>query len=72
VIPITKNIDARFNNVQGYCKFGHYKWGKDKTLPSRPAATPPKEEPPPPDETPSSEETDKSGKGLAWLRRQNA
>ncbi len=31
VIPIPKNIDARFNNVQGYCKFGKYKWGAEKT-----------------------------------------
>ncbi len=30
VIPIPKSIDARFNNVQGYCKFGHYKWGKTR------------------------------------------
>lgn len=70
VIPIPKSIDARFNNVQGYCKFGHYKWGKDKNLPSR-QAPPPKEEPPAQEETPSSEETGKAGKGLAWLRRQN-
>jgi len=75
VVPIPTSIDARFNNVQGYCKFGHYKWGKDKTLPSRQAAPAPKEnkkEPSPPQEAPSSEETDKAGKGLAWLRRQNA
>ena len=32
VIPIGKNIDARFNNVQGYCKFGRYKWGYSKHL----------------------------------------
>lgn len=71
VIPIPKNIDARFNNVQGYCKFGHYKWGKDKTIPSRQASAP-KEEPSDREEASSSEETDKAGKGLAWLRRQNA
>ncbi|MGD9824823.1 ParM/StbA family protein [Desulfobacter sp.] len=72
VIPIPKSIDARFNNVQGYCKFGHYKWGKDKKTPSRQAAPAPKEEPSAREEGPSSEETDKTGKGLAWLRRQNA
>jgi plasmid segregation protein ParM len=35
VIPIAKNIDARFNNVQGYCKFGRYKWGYSKFLSNR-------------------------------------
>ncbi len=32
VIPIGKDVDARFNNVQGYCKFGRYKWGYSKHL----------------------------------------
>lgn len=27
VIPIENSIDARLNNVQGYLKFGKYKWG---------------------------------------------
>ncbi len=77
VIPIQKNIDARFNNVQGYCKFGQYKWGNKKTITENaPAKKVPvndsknagkAEEPS--DEDPSKEE--KSGKGLAWLRRQN-
>lgn len=71
VIPIPKSIDARFNNVQGYCKYGHHKWGKDKSIPSRQASAP-KEEPSAGEEAPSSEETDKAGKGIAWLRRQNA
>ena len=71
VIPIPKSIDARFNNVQGYCKFGHYKWGKDKKIPSQQALAP-KEEPSAREEAPSPEETNKAGKGLAWLRRQNA
>jgi plasmid segregation protein ParM len=35
VIPIQKNIDARFNNVQGYCKFGKYKWGTPKNKPEQ-------------------------------------
>ena len=72
VIPIQKNIDARFNNVQGYCKFGYYKWGGNKaTAPSpatKPAAVASTSEPEPEDDT---EKDDKSGKGLAWLRRQN-
>ncbi len=32
VISIGKNSDARFKNVQGYCKFGRYKWGYPKFL----------------------------------------
>jgi len=27
VIPVSINNDARLNNVQGYLKFGRYKWG---------------------------------------------
>lgn len=74
VIPIQKNIDARFNNVQGYCKFGHYKWGNKKTAPDTASAkkssvTNTAAESSPNDDDPSKEE--KSGKGLAWLRRQN-
>ena len=75
VIPIPKNIDARFNNVQGYYKFGHYKWGKDKKIPACPPAPAPREEPVPitaEEQPPSLQETEKSGKGLAWLKRQNA
>lgn len=72
VIPIQKDIDARFNNVQGYCKFGQYKWGsKNKTA----AAVPPNDSQVPQEEKPDSETAqdgdEKSGKGLAWLRRQN-
>jgi plasmid segregation protein ParM len=70
VIPTPKSIDARFNNVRGYCKFGHYQWGIDKTIPSRQAPAP-EEAPFAREETPSSEETNKAGKGLAWLKRQN-
>ncbi|MGM0655061.1 MAG: ParM/StbA family protein [Thermodesulfobacteriota bacterium] len=71
VIPIPKSIDARFNNVQGYYKFGHYKWGKDKTVPSRQASAP-EEEASAPEEASASEETNKAKKGFAWLKRQNA
>ena len=71
VIPIPKSIDARFNNVQGYYKFGQYKWGKEKIMPSEPAV-PPKESTPaaPPDPPAAAEDHEKSAKGLAWLRRQ--
>ncbi len=73
VIPIQKNIDARFNNVQGYCKFGHYKWGNKKVAPAkeRPKKETPKEPVEPPADQTSEELNEKSGKGLAWLRRQN-
>jgi len=82
VIPIGKNIDARFNNVQGYCKFGRYKWGYSKyTTESveEPKATEKKSKEPALDEkkeapnTPVHDEanTEKSSKGLSWLRRQS-
>ncbi len=77
VIPIQKSIDARFNNVQGYCKFGHYKWGGKKSSQTKETPSPI----PGTDKTTagtttgtdenSPEKTDKSGKGLAWLRRQS-
>jgi len=78
VIPIPRKVDARFNNVQGYCKFGKYKWGADKIKPEQ-KSTPPN---PAPTKTqgnsddntqsPSPGETqDKSSKGISWLRRQN-
>ncbi len=70
VIPIPKSIDARFNNVQGYCKFGYYKWGKDKSIPVAPAPAPKQGTPETADETTETEDSEKSGKGLAWLRRQ--
>lgn len=71
VIPIQKNIDARFNNVMGYCKFGNYKWGGNTRMtepvpPKKPAAEDNKS-----DAEADSEKGEKAGKGLAWLRRQN-
>jgi len=78
VIPIGKDIDARFNNVQGYCKFGRYKWGYSKFLSDaredvkkktakdnenkNKAANPDNE---------TQENVEKSSKGLSWLRRQS-
>ncbi len=32
VIPVSINKDARLNNVQGYLKFGRYKWGYTPSL----------------------------------------
>ena len=77
IIPIPKNIDARFNNVQGYCKFGRYKWGYAKYLSGQNAEEKAKNtieikdnETP---RRPEAEETntEKTAKGLSWLRRQN-
>jgi plasmid segregation protein ParM len=77
IIPIPKNIDARFNNVQGYCKFGRYKWGYSKFLSEqgaeekiKPAGRGENIETPR-DPQPEETETDKPSKGLSWLRRQN-
>ncbi len=78
VIPIGKNIDARFNNVQGYCKFGRYKWGYSKHISNTKEAmaaktgvinnTKDSNEPLEGNGT----QSDKSSKGgLSWLRRQN-
>lgn len=78
VIPIPRDIDARFNNVQGYCKFGHYKWGRknpagEKTAQEKAAQGKPGPRPQA-SQAPSSDDEDpgkneKAGKGLAWLRR---
>jgi plasmid segregation protein ParM len=75
VVPIGKNIDARFNNVQGYCKFGRYKWGYAKYLSDNrekdkePLADEKKEMTNAPDSDDIKNE--KSSKGLSWLRRQS-
>jgi len=81
VVPIGKNIDARFNNVQGYCKFGRYKWGYSKHISEKveesketeqkskqPAIDEKNELPDTSDDEVNSE---KSAKGLSWLRRQS-
>lgn len=84
VIPISKEIDPRFNNVQGYCKFGQYKWNTAKPIPKKqnhPAPPADKKKMNEADnetktETTASDEntqdpdkTDRPGKGLSWLRR---
>jgi len=78
VIPIGKNIDARFNNVQGYCKFGRYKWGYSKYI-SDSREEQKKEENPAEKKNDTAgsapvndqANTEKSSKGLSWLRRQS-
>lgn len=76
VIPIGRGIDARFNNVQGYCKFGRYKWGYSKLVPDGKDQAEQGEPAPEPEQNPGEAEDDadkneKSAKGLSWLRRQN-
>jgi plasmid segregation protein ParM len=79
VIPISKGIDARLNNVQGYCKFGRYKWGYSKSLSgdnnqgkkSKATAAPGEKETPAKPLNSEDETDDKQAKGLSWLRRQN-
>ncbi len=77
VIPIPRKIDARFNNVQGYCKFGKYKWGNSKIKPEQTTKT--KNTAAPEKAEEFKENTDgvspdtnqDKSKGLSWLRRQN-
>lgn len=84
IIPIPKNIDARFNNVQGYCKFGRYKWGysrhlseeqgvEEKTAEIKPKNVEGAEEDNKPSRKPETEAIvpEKTIKGLSWLRRQS-
>ncbi|MBU1195249.1 MAG: ParM/StbA family protein [Proteobacteria bacterium] len=77
VIPIPHNIDARFNNVMGYCKFGRYKWGYSKFISEaaqmKKAADDPaqKNEETDPAAADDKASAEKQSKGLAWLRRQN-
>ena len=80
VIPIPRNLDARFNNVQGYCKFGRYKWGYARFVPE-PGDTPPRairedgpvteradtQASPPPSEASAGNE--KTSRGLFWIKR---
>ncbi len=77
VIPISKDQDPRFNNVYGYLKFGRYKWGYSKQS-IQPAATQTEPEdgalddkkPVDSQQQQQPAGTEKSSKGLSWLRRQ--
>jgi plasmid segregation protein ParM len=79
LIPIPKNLDARFNNVQGYYKFGQHKWGHARFASGRGETEKSKEEKgeEQPSEDPrqmpelDEEKPGKSSKGLSWLRRKN-
>ncbi len=77
IIPISKSIDARLNNVYGYLKFGRYKWGyKDgasapssKKNPEKNTMSEALEED---DFDEMENETPPSGKaskGLSWLKK---
>lgn len=78
VIPIPKDVDARFNNVQGYCKFGRYKWGYSKYVKDSQEQKQSRENPVAEttkkvdDAAKKDEETPKKpAGGLSWLRRQS-
>ncbi len=83
VIPIGRDVDARFNNVQGYCKFGRYKWGYSKFLKEarekEPMSTKERHSPANAgsgDNTSDTRENEgadqkKQSSGLSWLKRQN-
>ena len=80
VIPIGKDVDARFNNVQGYCKFGRYKWGYSKFLdsreekknqPSKDTGAENSEKSSTKETSEDTENTEKPSTGLSWLRRQS-
>ena len=80
VIPISKSIDARLNNVYGYLKFGKYKWGykgakaashvKKKAETSQQAKDI-DDENADPDEAENTK-TAKPSKGLSWLKKKQA
>ncbi|MCD4742797.1 MAG: ParM/StbA family protein [Desulfobacteraceae bacterium] len=79
VIPISKAIDARLNNVYGYLKFGRYKWGYSG---SKTASSSKKVNKSQASEDMNNEEfeaTDNEGpkptkptKGLSWLKKKQA
>jgi plasmid segregation protein ParM len=73
IIPISKSIDARLNNVYGYLKFGRYKWGYNG---SQSTSSSKKK----PDNSEISEDRNdenieekskptKTSKGLSWLKK---
>jgi plasmid segregation protein ParM len=78
VISIGKNVDARFNNVQGYCKFGRYKWGYPKFLSDNQEE---KQNKTIVDDEPGNKNTnlakndlknvEKTSKKISWLKRQS-
>ena len=73
VIPIGENIDARFNNVQGYYKYGKYKWGYSKYISDKQKSKePPKDEKTPETNSSANNETktEEHQKSLSWLNRQ--
>ncbi len=76
VIPVPRNIDPRFNNVQGYLKFGRYKWGgkaPHSSEPAEPKSKPSDETPEKTGEKPAENPKTADGKqskAMSWLKRQ--
>ena len=73
LISIPNSQDARFNNVQGYLKFGRYKWKYTQSPPAPETKNQPQSPRETEKETDSSEtegeETQRGAKGLGWLKR---
>ena len=68
VMPILRGVDSRLNNVQGYLKFGRYKWGKTEApVPEAPVK---KKEPMRniDEADPGNDDPSKGNKGLGWLK----
>ncbi len=69
VIPIAPNSDVRFNNVQGYCKFGKYKWKKALAAEPEKTAEETGDQGSDPGETDSAPAQETPAKGRKWMKR---
>ncbi|MDY0219742.1 MAG: ParM/StbA family protein [Desulfobacterium sp.] len=71
VIPIANGVDARLNNVQGYLKFGRYKWRhlpSPESVEQNEATSETREETETGDGQDTSEKNSRGAKGLGWLK----
>lgn len=71
VIPVANGSDARLNNVQGYLKFGRYKWGHTETPASNQTENTGKKNPSDKqtaETAPGNSDETKGSKGLGWLK----
>ena len=67
VIAMESDTDARLNNVQGYLKFGKYKWGP--SLPEAPAERAAIRDAVPEEPAPETEEEPEASRTRKWLSR---
>ena len=78
VIPIAKGVDARLNNVQGYLKFGRYKWrhfqdsaagnAEENEPVTETGKKPESENNQDPTDLNANDQNSKVAKGLGWLK----